>query len=135
MQTLNLSDTTSVEHLTPAAVGALGALLESMPGCTHLVIDDLIPHPSALLLPALASTSISKVSLEHDRMTEVQLMLWCAGGQVGHPITVGVASGCQIVGNVSHVLSVVPVPGSGVNLVLHPDTDDDDYGDWEDDGM
>ncbi len=129
VERLELSSPTS-ECLTPAAVGALGALLERMPLCTHLIIAGLIPHPSALLLPALANTGVSCVALLHGRMIESHLMLWCAGGQASRPITVELFDDCDFVGSISRVRSALTVPGSGVELrdwvEEYVDDDDDD---------
>jgi hypothetical protein len=116
-------ETPSGEQLTPAAVAALGALLEGMPSCTGINIDGPIPHPSALLLQALARSNVSKVFLEHEGMTDVHLLLWCSGGQASKPITVTLLDGCDFVGNISRVRSAVDVPDSGV--VLEGDVIDD----------
>jgi hypothetical protein len=118
MGTLQLR-TPGGECLTPAAVGALGALLGGVPSCTKLIITGPTPHPSALLLPALASTSVSKVFLDDGRMTDVQLMLWCAGGQPSHPVTVQLRLGCDFDGDMSHVRTILSVAGSGVCLLHH----------------
>jgi hypothetical protein len=111
------------ECLTPAAVAALGALLEGMPSCTQLNITGPTPHPSALLLPALVRTRVSTVWLNHYHMTDAHLLLWCAGGQPSHPITVKLLDGFHFVGDISLVRSTVGVPDSGV--VLEDDVVDD----------
>ncbi len=117
------------ECLTPAAVGALRALLEGMPSCTHLAIKGLTPHPSVQLLPVLVRTHVSKLWLLHRRMTEAHLVLWCAGGQASRPITVELQEDCAFEGNIDNVRSTVSVPGSGVVLedsVYDAEATDDD---------
>jgi hypothetical protein len=118
------------ECLTPAALGALGALLEIMPSCIALLIRGLLPHPSIQLLPALVRTHVSTVVLVHTHMTEAHLMLWCAGGQASRPITVELSDNCDLVGSISRVRSALTVPGSGVELrdwvEEYVDDDDDD---------
>ncbi len=126
--------TPTAECLTPAAVGALRALLEGMPSCTELCIAGLMPHPSIQLLPVLASTNVSTVVLLHTRMTEVQLGMWCSGGQASRPITVELQEACRFSGTISHVRSAVDVPGSGVKLQKwvdeYVDDDDEDDNEW-----
>ncbi len=104
------------ECMTPDAMGALRALLEATLSCTDLSISGPTPHPSALLLPALARTSVRMVNLNHDRMTEAELMLWCEGGQRSHHVTVYLGDYCKFVGNIFRVLGAVRVAGSGVDL-------------------
>jgi hypothetical protein len=104
------------ECLTPAAVGALRALLKGMPSCTELSIGGLTPHPSIQLLPVLARTNVSTVVLVHTHMTEAQLMLWCSGGQARRPITVELQEACRFSGIISQVHDALDVPGSGVEL-------------------
>jgi hypothetical protein len=115
MELLQLT-TPQSEYLTPAALAALHALLVGLPDCTWLDIDGLIPHPSVQLLPALAGTGVSSEVLLHNRMTEAQLMLWCAGGQASKPITVEMLEECEFVGSIHRVRSAVSMPGNGVVL-------------------
>jgi hypothetical protein len=126
--------TPSGEQLRRATLAALGALLEDMPDCAQLIIKGAIPHPSAQLLPALAHSSVSRVLLDHDRMTEAHLMLWCAGGQASHDVTVELSEWCVFVGSVELVRRTVNVRGSGVHLLawLHEREDSDAYDDEED---
>ncbi len=109
--------TPSGECMTTAAMGALRALLESMPDCDCLTIIGPTPHPSALLLPALANTNVTAVDLRHDHMTDAELMLWCEGGQPSHPVKVILDLELEFVGNMHRVLEAVSVPDSGVHLV------------------
>jgi hypothetical protein len=77
------------QQLTPAVVGALGSLLESMPSCTVLSMHGFTPSPCAMLLPALARTSVADLHLYVESQSEAQLMVWLAGGQPGNrPLTV-----------------------------------------------
>jgi hypothetical protein len=117
VQLLHL-ETPMGEGLTPAAVGALGALLERLPTCTDLQICGPVPHPCALLLPALARTSISTVHLDHERLSEARLMLWCAGGQPNRPITVH--ADCDFSGDSEHLHGILAMAGSAVQLKLRP---------------
>ncbi len=105
------------QRLTAAAAGALGALLQVLPSCTELQLSGLKPHPSALLLPVLTHTSVTRVDLVDDIITEAELMAWCTGGDAAHPIEFELSFCCQFMGQPAHVSSVVNVLGSGVQLV------------------
>jgi hypothetical protein len=126
--------TPSGQRLTPAAVAALGALLEGMPSCKELTIEGPTPHPSALLLPVLSRTSVSKVFFCHDHMAEAHLMLWCAGGRASHPVALELRHGCEFVGDIRLVRSAVDERDSGVVLEdnVESDADLDDDVDFED---
>jgi hypothetical protein len=108
--------TLSGEQLTSAAVVALGALLEGMPSCKYLSIAGAEPHPSAQLLPALASSNVKEVLLNSDRMTDAHLMMWCKGGNPSRPVTVRLDDEGEFVGSIRRVLEAVSVPDSGVKL-------------------
>jgi hypothetical protein len=45
--------------------------------CSRLVLNGMVSHHTALLLPALKSMSVSNVCLDQSELTEAQLMLWC----------------------------------------------------------
>jgi hypothetical protein len=73
------------------------------------------PHPSALLLPALARTSVWLVEAIYHHITEAQLALLCAGGQPDHPITIKLR--CQkLQGRQASVRALVGLDGSAVQL-------------------
>jgi hypothetical protein len=109
---------TNPQRLTPAAVKALGALLESMTSCNELSIAGMKPHPSAQLLPVLARTSVTRVSLVDYIITEAELMAWCAGGDAARPIVVAVNATGRFEGQPANVGGLADVPDSGVQLVL-----------------
>ncbi len=123
-----------LDHLTPSAVAALGALLDALPSCRELGFERVLPHASAPLLPMLVSTCVEEVCLRHTHMTEADLMLWCAGDHVSRPITVVLrpfcipgccddASDCLV-----RVRRHLAEAGSAVRLVLHrrnPASDDE----------
>jgi hypothetical protein len=112
------------QQLTPAAVKALGALLEALPSCIELHMTGFKPHPSVQLLPVLAGiTSVTSIRLainiitSTDTITEAEVMAWCAGGNAAHPIVVTVTAYGRFQGQPDRVSSTVNVPGSGVQLV------------------
>jgi hypothetical protein len=106
-----------LERLTPAAVGALGALLEGMPSCTNLGISGFTPNFNALLLPALTRTSVVQLDLTLMHVTEVQLALWCAGGNASRSIVV-VMRRDRVPGGIDEVRAAVAESGSVVQLVV-----------------
>ncbi len=107
---------TDAQRLTAAAAGALGALLQVLPSCSVLRLCGLKPHPSALLLPVLAHTSVTRVDLVDDSITEAELMAWCAGGDAAHPIAVHAYLYGVLEGHVANVRAIVDAPDSGVQL-------------------
>jgi hypothetical protein len=106
------------KHLTPAAVDALGALLEGMPRCDGLALTFLRPSSTALLLPALTRTSVHSLILFQVHLSEAQLMLWCAGSQPGCPFTVTLrCSGGLSQEGFASVRAALAQSGSAVQLV------------------
>jgi hypothetical protein len=126
--------TPKTERLTPAAVEALGSLLQRTPSCKDLCIEDFGPPDAASspLLPALISTEISEVRLRYAEMTEAQLLAWCAGGAVGHSIAVSWEYG-TLAGQLARVYQALREGGGGVTLkcqgIQEVAADDDDDGD------
>ncbi len=114
------------------AVAVLGVLLRGLPSCTLLRLDSLVPHPSALLLPALARTAVSTVYLDHDHFTETQLAQWCAG-QAGHPVHVVVTEHCEVAGRVAHIQDALAAVGADVTLEFRSEVYDADFN-GDDDG-
>jgi hypothetical protein len=105
------------EYLTPAAVGALGALLESMPNCSELALHNVAPSLNASLLPALSRTSVLTLDFTELHMTEAQLMLWCAGRPEGRRMIVRVKPD-YVDGSVDNVRAAIHGSGSAVQLVI-----------------
>jgi hypothetical protein len=110
---LRLPDDNS-QMLTPAALKALVALLEAQHACTELYITDFTPHPTALLLPLLAHTSVTRVVLMDCSITEAELMGWCAGSDVARRVAVLVDG--DVEGKPAHMRVVVDDAGSRVWL-------------------
>ncbi len=106
------------ERLTPAAVGALGALLEGMPSCERLTVSGFTPNSNALLLSVLARTSVQVLDLAVESVSETHLMLWCAGGAASRAITVTLDESCQVDGDIGNVRTVIAESGGAVRLVV-----------------
>jgi hypothetical protein len=120
MHDLKLS-TRESDELTPAAVTALGALLEAQRCCTALHLCHTSIHPSAQLLPALANTAVSDLHVQLSRSpTEAELVMWCAGSEVvSRPLNMTVCGGgmaCVSEGQLQNVRSAMAAAGSGVHL-------------------
>jgi hypothetical protein len=114
------------EQLTPAAVHALGALLEGLPECRQLNICKFLPHPAALLLPALARSSVRVITLSYDRLTEGDLLLLCAGGQASSPVEVRLERPSTFMGDMAHVCAILALAESGVEFVPPVNNDAED---------
>jgi hypothetical protein len=104
--------------LTPAAVGALASLLERTPSCTELHISYCGPPDpeSAPLLPALRNTAIRRVLLIDSKLTEAQLLSWCAG-RVGRPIVLQWGEGVVLKRSLKRVHRALKAAVSDVRLV------------------
>jgi hypothetical protein len=96
------------QQLTPAAVKALGALLEELPSCTELHICGLKPHPSVQLLPVLARTSVTSIHLVDYGITEAELMAWCAGGDAARVVDIDTQGAWKIPADVRRSIGDVP---------------------------
>jgi hypothetical protein len=108
----------SSDLLTPAAVSALGALLEGMPSCTKLNLHGYAPSPSAPLLPVLTRTSVVALVISCSPMTEAQMMMCCTGSQPGRAYTVKLrGSGDFFRAAVANVRASLAQAGSAVQLV------------------
>jgi hypothetical protein len=107
----------STECLTPAAVEALGSLLERTPSCTELHIKGGAPPDpeTSPLLPALRNTAISTVRLQQDQMTEAQLLAWCSGKNLVRPIVV-VWEGRISAGGLARIRQALQESGGLVSL-------------------
>jgi hypothetical protein len=114
-------------------MAALSQLLKASPACTQLCVDGLLPHHTALLLPALEGTSVSAVNLDQPEFTETQLALWCAG-QAGHPVTLQVTDDGQLAGRLAHIQASLAAEGTDATLtVMGYLYDNDDEGGTESD--
>ncbi len=105
------------ECLTPAAVGALGALLEGMPSCTKLALCRFTPSLTSLLLPALARTSVRELDFTYMDMSIVQLMLWCAGAPASCTMIIMLDESC-VDGDIGKVRTAIAESGSALQLVV-----------------
>jgi hypothetical protein len=97
-------------------VAALGVLLEGMPSCAELVIDDLTPSHDAPLLPSLTRTSVVRVLLRRDYLAQHELLQWCEGGHADRIITVQVWEGCDFDGCIVKVRELAAIMGSNVRV-------------------
>jgi hypothetical protein len=124
MERLTLAmSSTGTDCLTPAAVAALGSMLQRTPSCKELSIEGFAPpdpKSAPLLLPALRNTAIRKVQLRHPKLTEAQLMAWCAGC-VGRPIVVDWSG--KLEGYLLHVNQALEAAGGDVRLECNCDDD------------
>ncbi len=107
-----------LETLTPAAIGALGALLTMLPSCTALSLGGVKPHAETSLLPALVHTSITHIFLRYVHMTEAKLRLWCSGVQAGCRVTVNLEASCTFYGRIGRLREALAAAGNGVQLVF-----------------
>jgi hypothetical protein len=97
------------QRLTPAAVHALGAMLEQASTCKLLRLNGYLPLAGAPLLPALHRSSVECVNLGHRGVTDVELAWWCAWRDTCRPINLSVdahsnhgrAASCRV-GNVDY---------------------------------